>query len=105
MDDYIEFRFSINSITMEHDDVGSWTKFRDGFTIRRFNRCGKIRMSKIYSIETIESTLRRLHLNYQVDSLKSGVPGVGDDDWLDYLMTTYKSPNFELKSHMKLGLF
>ena len=102
LDDYIEFRFSINSITMEHDDVGSWTELiRDrDLPYVALTDVEKIRMSKIYSIESIESTFEEMASEFpEVRPLKSGVPAIGDDNWLEYLMTpTYKSPNFELKS-------
>ena len=109
LDDYIEFRFSINSITMEHDDVGSWTKLiRDrDLPYVALSDVEKIRMSKIYSIEAIESTFEEIASELpEIDSVKSGVPGVGDDDWLEYLMTpTYKSPNFELKSSYEVRTY
>ena len=109
LDDYIEFRFSINSITMEHDDVGTWTKLiRDrDLPHVALTDVGKIRMSKIYSIETIESTFEEIASELpEIDSMKSGVPGIGDDDWLEYLMTpTYKSPNFELKSSYEVRTY
>ena len=102
LDDYIEFRFSINSITMEHDDVGTWTELiRDrDLPYVALTDVEKIRTSKIYSIESIESKFEEIASGLpEVDTMKSGVPGVGDDDWLEYLMTpTFKSPNFELKS-------
>ena len=102
LDDYIEFRFSINSITMDHDDIGRWTELireRD-LPYVALTDVEKIKMSKIYSIESIETTFEEIASGLpEIDSLRSGVPGIGDDDWLEYLMTpTYKSPNFELKS-------
>ena len=102
LDDYIEFRFSINSITMDHDDVGSWTELireRDMPHVA-LTDIQKMRMNKIYSIESVESTFEEIASGLpEIESPRSGVPGIGDDDWLEYLMTpTYKPPNFELKS-------
>lgn len=102
LDDYIEFRFTINSITMEQDDLGGWTKLlrerdKEFVSMTDVERIG---MTKIYSINSVEAKLSKLAVDLpEIRFSNSGIPSVNDANWLEYLMTpSYKPANFELKS-------
>lgn len=102
LNDYIEFRFTLNSITMEQDDIGGWTELlrEQDEAFVAFSLSDRIKMTKMYSIESVELEIEKISERLpEIDFSPSELPSIGDEEWLDYLMTpTYKPPNFELKT-------
>ena len=105
LNDYIEFRFKINSITMSQDDIGDWTELirtqDEKFVSTTIPE--QIQASKTYSLESIESKLEKLMQGFpEIDYTESDIPR-SEENWIDYLMTPpYKAPNFEIKSQQEV---
>ena len=105
LNDYIEFRFKINSITMSQDDIGDWTELirieDENFVSTTIPE--RIQMTKTYSLEALESKLEELLQGIpEVEYSESDIPR-SEEKWLEYLMTpTFKPPNFEIKSQQEV---
>ena len=93
LNDYIEFRFTINSILMKNQDIGEWydlilDEHKQWIAVNDIER---MEMTQSYSHRAIEKSLIEFfqdHSEYITYSERSVKPG--DADWYDFLMT----PNF-----------
>ena len=110
LNEYIQFRFTINSIMMNQDDIGDWTTLiRDedrqwlAYTLEE-----RMRLTQSYSQKSVDYILQNMASTFIEDvEGDSRAPLPGDDDWHQYLMQPYMSsfarpPNFELKSELEI---
>lgn len=109
LNEYIQFRFTINSISMSQGDVGDWKEH-----IREVDRqwlgythLERMNLVQSYSQKASEEHLKGFVSNY-VDSLEyeQRAPSPGDASWDDYLMNPYKyvprEPFFEEKNQQEI---
>lgn len=101
LDDYIQFRFTINSISMGHEDIGEWYNFireKDQQWLA-YTHLERVKLMQSYSQKTVDEYLKehiskKLGLDYETRA-----PAPGDDDWHQYLMEPYfPNPFFETMS-------
>ena len=99
LDEYIQFRFTINSIAMQNDDIGDWTDLiRE--TDRQWialNNAERIELTQSYSQQSLERVIQSITSDY-IDSIsfeqKSPLPE--DENWNEYLMQpSWPAPFFE----------
>ncbi len=100
LNDYIEFRFTINSILMKNQDIGDWydlirNEHKQWIAI---NDVERMEMTQAYSHRAIEKSLieyfedQSEYLTYSERSIKPG-----EDGWYDFLMTpNFLAPKYEL---------
>jgi len=91
-DEYIQFRFTINSIAMENEDIGNWTdlireKDREWIALNDYERA---KLTQEYSQRAAEYSLESLiHENFELVEFEQIAPLPGDEDWQEYLMKPY----------------
>jgi len=91
-DEYIQFRFTINSIAMENEDIGNWTdlireKDREWIALNDYERA---KLTQEYSQKAVEYSLESLiHENFELVEFEQIAPLPGDKDWRKYLMKPY----------------
>lgn len=103
LDEYIRFRFTINSIGMGNEDIGEWTNLirqRDKQWIA-FNDIERIQLTQSYSRITAEKILLKEFDEYFEESFeeikyKEYAPEPDSEGWVDYLMTPrFLAPKYE----------
>jgi len=107
INEYNQFRFTINSITMQNDDIGNWTDLiRD---VDRewiaFNDAERIELTQLYSQKSLERMILSEVSEY-FDSIdfEQKAPLPSDDEWIDYLMQpTFRGPYFEDMSQTEIS--
>ena len=110
LDEYIQFRFTINSIMMGQDDLGDWTDLiRDedrkwlAYTFEE-----RMKITQSYSQQSADFFLRDFASKFIEDiDAESRAPLPGDEGWHQYLMQPYmdsfaRPPFFELKSDAEI---
>ena len=106
LDEYIQFRFTILSITMPFNTSLEWEHLlreRDKEYIATTS-IERMNLTSSYSQLAIDRVLLQqshdfLDLNY----VDRKIPGVGDEGWVDYLQTPrFLAPNFELKNQTEV---
>ena len=102
LDEYIEFRFVINSIQMNQDDIGGWTEI-----IREVDRSHlaytyeeKMELVQRYSMATAEEYLKEIMSeHFELIEYQDRVPPPDSHNWHDYLMKPiFREPFFERKT-------
>lgn len=100
LDEYIQFRFTINSITMENDDIGEWTELireKDKQWIAMTD-LERFELTQQYSQSAFENILLDYfaeHFGYV--NYREYAPKPNDDGWYDYLRTpSFLAPKYEL---------
>ncbi len=102
LNEYVQFRFTINSISMNQDDVGGWADF-----IREIDRQWvaftheeRMKLAQSYSQQSMDDLFRKVasELIDEIDySQRAPLPS--DPDWHQYLTEPYfREPFFEEKS-------
>ena len=100
LDEYIQFRFTINSIAMENDDIGGWTELireRDKQWIAMTD-LERFELTQQYSHRAFENVLLDYFDEYYdyIDH-KKYAPKPNEDGWYDYLRTpSFLAPKYEL---------
>ncbi|MBJ24310.1 MAG: hypothetical protein CMB64_06535, partial [Euryarchaeota archaeon] len=105
MNEYIRFRFTINSISMENSDMGNWTNLIRDIDKEwvAFNDLERMELTQSYSQEALEDRLKSITAEYSeyIDYEKK-YPLPGDPDWIEFLMSPHnfmhKNPYLEAKS-------
>ena len=109
LDEYIQFRFTINSINMRTDDLGDWLEH-----IREVDEqwvaqtdLERIDLTSSYSQLAAEELLKEYISSYSgLIEYEERAPLPGDSDWHQYLMKPYyREPFFELKSTSEIEDF
>lgn len=100
LNNYIEFRFTINSILMKNEDYGDWydlvlDEHKQWIAVTDLER---IEMSQSYSQRSIEQSLLEFFHEYsEYISYTERSAKPGDADWFDSLMTpNFLAPKYEL---------
>ena len=99
LNDYIEFRFTINSILMKNQDIGEWydlilDEHKQWIAVNDIER---MEMTQLYSQRSIEKLLTEYIHEYS-DSITYSQQAINpeDDGWYEFLMTpNFNSPNYE----------
>ena len=99
LDEYIEFRFIINSISMENQDIGEWISLireKDKQWIA-LDDVERIQLTQSYSRISAEKMLMKEFAEYfEGLSYKEYAPEPDSEGWIDYLMTpAFLAPNYE----------
>jgi hypothetical protein len=93
MNDYVEFRFTVLSLTLPLGDEKEWQKLireRDKEFIAT-DLSDRISLTNSYSQKAVENLLEsEFHHWIDVEYIERDIPGKSDIDWFDYLET----PNF-----------
>tara|TARA_B100001113_G_C21123006_1_gene628271 strand:+ start:5095 stop:6210 length:1116 start_codon:yes stop_codon:yes gene_type:complete len=106
LDEYIQFRFTILSITMPFNTSLEWEHLlreRDKEYIATTS-IERMNLTSSYSQLAFDRVLLQhshdlLDLNY----VDRKIPGVGDEGWVEYLQTPqFLAPNFELKNQSEV---
>ena len=100
LDEYIQFRFTINSITMNNDDIGDWTELireRDKQWIAMTD-LERFELTQQYSHRALENLLLEyLDEHYDYFDHKKYAPKPNEEGWYDYLRTPhFLAPKYEL---------
>ena len=106
LDEYIQFRFTILSMTMQHNMSLEWEHLlrdvdREYIATTSLER---MNLTSSYSQLAFDRVLLQqshdlLGLNY----VDRKIPGVGDEGWVEYLQTPrFLAPNFELKTQSEV---
>lgn len=110
LDEYIQFRFTINSIMMNQGDIGDWTKLirEDDRQWLAYTFEERMKLSQSYSQKSVDYILQNMAspLIEELD-VESRAPLPGDEDWHQYLMQPYmdsfaRPPFFGLKSEVEI---
>jgi len=101
LDEYIQFRFTINSVSMGHEDLGEWHKFireKDQQWLA-YTHLERVKLTQSYSQKAVDEYLKQ-HISKQFGlNYESRAPAPGDEDWHQYLMEPYfPNPFFETMS-------
>lgn len=101
LDEYIQFRFTINSVSMGHEDLGEWHEFireKDQQWLA-YTHLERVKLTQSYSQKAIDEFLKE-HISKQFGlDYESRAPAPGDEDWHRYLMEPYfRDPFFETMS-------
>jgi hypothetical protein len=101
LNDYIQFRFTINSISMGHEDIGEWHNFireKDQQWLA-YTHLDRVKIMQSYSQKTVDEYLKE-HISNQLGlDYETRAPAPGDEDWHQYLMEPYfPNPFFETMS-------
>ena len=109
LNEYVQFRFTINSIMMEQKDIGNWTNhIRDidrqwlAYTFEE-----RMKLSQAYSQESIDTVLRGIVSEVIEDiEYNERAPLPDDPNWHQYLMEPYfREPFFEKKSEAEITAY
>tara|TARA_Y100001980_G_C14534932_1_gene311392 strand:+ start:133 stop:1857 length:1725 start_codon:yes stop_codon:yes gene_type:complete len=112
MNEYIRFRFTINSISMENSDIGNWTNLIRDIDKEwiAFNDLERTKLTQSYSQEAVEDWLKSMAIEYSeyIDYEKK-YPLPSDPDWIEFLMSPYnfmpKNPYLETKSPSEVNAY
>jgi len=106
LDEYIQFRFTILSITMQSNTSLEWEhllrekdkEYIATTSIERMN------LTSSYSQLAIDRVLlQQSHDILELNYVDRKIPGVGDDGWVEYLQTPrFLAPSFELKNQSEV---
>ena len=102
LDEYIQFRFTINSVSMSHDDLGEWHNFireKDQQWLA-YTHLERVKLTQSYSQKAVDEYLKE-HISKQFGlDYESRAPAPGDEDWHQYLLEPYfPNPFFETMSN------
>ena len=109
LNEYVQFRFTINSIMMEQKDIGNWTNhIRDvdrqwlAYTFEE-----RMKLSQAYSQESIDTVLKGIVSEVIEDiEYSKRAPLPDDPNWHQYLMEPYfREPFFEKKSEAEITTY
>tara|TARA_B100001750_G_C15512012_1_gene604320 strand:+ start:160 stop:1296 length:1137 start_codon:yes stop_codon:yes gene_type:complete len=94
-DDYIEFRFKLDSMLMNSDDFGDWVNLvrEDDKKYLNMNQIDRMMAWQTYTVESSEEVLRRVIDNESGAALEGhwfNAPTPKDSNWKEYLST----PNY-----------
>ena len=101
LDEYIQFRFTINSVSMGHEDIGEWHEFireKDQQWLA-YTHLERVKLTQSYSQKAIDEFLKE-HISQQLNlDYEPRAPSPGDEDWHQYLMEPhFSNPFFETMS-------
>lgn len=106
LDEYIQFRFTILSMTMPLDTSLEWDHLlrdrdRDYIATTFLMR---MNLTSSYSQLAVDRLLlQQSHDFLELNYAERNIPGNGDEGWVDYLQTPYfLAPNFELKNQSEV---
>ena len=106
LDEYIQFRFTILSMTMQHNMSLEWEHLlrdvdREYIATTSLER---MNLTSSYSQLALDRILlQQSHEFLELDFANRKIPGVGDDGWVEYLQTPrFLAPNFELKNQSEV---
>ena len=106
LDEYIQFRFTILSMTMQHNMSLEWEHLlrdvdRDYIATTSLER---MNLTSSYSQLAIDRVLfQQSHDFLELGYVDRNIPGVGDEGWVEYLQTPrFLAPNFELKNQSEV---
>lgn len=109
LNEYVRFRFTINSIMMEQKDIGDWTgHIRDvdrqwlAYTFEE-----KMKLTQAYSQESTDTILRSLVSEF-IEGIEYSerAPLPDDPGWRQYLMEpSFREPFFEKKSDSEISAY
>ena len=109
LNEYVQFRFTINSISMNQDDVGGWADF-----IREIDRQWvaftyeeRMKLAQSYSQQSMDDLFRKV-ASKMIDEVDHSerAPLPSDPDWHRYLTEPYFSqPFFEKKSDDEISTY
>lgn len=106
LDEYIQFRFTILSMTMQYNtslELEHLLRDRDKEYIATTS-IQRMNLTSSYSQVAIDRVLfQRSHDFLGLDYVDQKIPGVGGEDWIEYLQTPrFHKPNFELKNQSEI---
>ena len=106
LDEYIQFRFTILSMTMKYNMSLEWEHLlrdvdRDYIATTSLER---MNLTSSYSQLAIDRVLfQQSHDFLELNYIDRKIPGVGDEGWVEYLQTPrFLAPNFELKNQSEV---
>ena len=106
MNDYIEFRFNILSISLDKNHLDDWIHLirEEDLQHLNLNTTDKIYSAYSYSMISLENELmKETHELFGLDYYDRKMPNVGSDEWIDYLQTpNFAPPNFQLWNDTEL---
>ena len=109
LDDYIQFRFTINSIAMNNEDIGGWTDLIRDVDQKWIaqNDIERIKLTQSYSQESLELLLQSKSFEFfDSVSFEQKAPLPGETGWQDYLMQPYfREPFFEKMSLEEIKIY
>lgn len=106
LDEYIKFRFTILSITMQYNLSLEWEHLlrdRDSEYIATTS-LERMKLTSSYSQLALDRVLlQHSHELIELNYVDRKIPGVGDESWVEYLQTPrFLAPNFELKNQSEV---
>ena len=106
LDEYIQFRFTILSLTLDLGGEQAWSdliRHRDQAFIAS-SLGERIQLTASYSQVALDNALAaEFHDELGVAYIDRNMPGVDDEDWLEYLQTPgFLPPLFELKNQSEV---
>ena len=109
LDEYIQFRLTILSITMPFNTSLEWEHLlreRDREYIATTS-AERMNLTSSYSQLALDRVLlQHSHDLLELDYVDRKIPGVGDEGWLEYLQTPrFLAPNFETKNQSEVDLW
>ena len=101
LDEYIQFRFTINSVSMGHEDIGEWHEFireKDQQWLA-YTHLERVKLTQSYSQKAIDEFLKE-HISKQFNlDYESRAPSPSDEDWHQYVLEPhFSNPFFETMS-------
>lgn len=107
LNQYIEFRFAINSIQMNQDDLGGWTELirEEDRAYLAYTHEEKMKLVQQYSLSATEEYFNEIaHEHFESIYYQDRVPSPDSHGWHDYLMTPeFRTPFFEKKTLMEIS--
>jgi hypothetical protein len=107
LDEYIQFRFTILSLTLQLNNTLDWDHLlRD--VDQEFiatTDVERMQLTSTYSRLAIDRLfLDRLHEYLDLNYINRKIPDVGDENWLNYLQTPdFMPPNFETRNESEIN--
>jgi len=106
LDEYIQFRFTILSMTMQYNMSLQWEHLLRERDIEYIATTSLERMNltSTYSQLALDRVLLQQSHDYlELNYVDRKIPGVGDEGWVEYLQTPrFLAPNFELKNQSEV---
>lgn len=106
LDEYIQFRFTILSMTMQYNMSLQWEHLLRERDIEYIATTSLERMNltSTYSQLALDRVLLQQSHDYlELNNVDRKIPGVGDEGWVEYLQTPrFLAPNFELKNQSEV---
>ena len=106
LDEYIQFRFTILSLTMQYNTSFEWEHLlrdrdKEYIATTSFDR---MNLTSSYSQLAVDRILlQQSHDFLELNYVDRKIPGVGDEGWVEYLQTPrFLAPNFELKNQSEV---